>query len=132
MSGEPEKARASWLRAAGLGAGLDLKATHHKLAQSFARASDQPTADRHLARGHYFVGRDLLQFGHADKAVTYFAAAVKHDPALAQAWFYLGEARRLSGEKEPAAVAYRACLDLNPDHGRALAGLAFLDADKER
>ncbi len=127
-AGGPATARAHWLRAAELGAGVDLKATHHKLAQSFARSGERPASERHLARGHYFVGRDLLQIGHPDKAIDYFAAAVRHDPEFAQAWLYLGEARRLSGQREPARAAYRSCLRLNPDHGRALAGLALLDA----
>jgi pentatricopeptide repeat protein len=128
-AGDPAKARASWLRAVRLGAGLDLKATHQKLAVSFADAGDQPAADRHLALVHYFTGRELLQLGRPDQAVAPFAAAVDRDPALAQAWFYLGESRRLTGQTEPAAAAYRACLRLNPDHGRALDALAFLGVD---
>jgi tetratricopeptide (TPR) repeat protein len=127
-AGDPSKARASWLRAARLGAGLDLQATHQKLAVSFARAGDQPAADRHLALSHYFAGRELLQRGRPDQAAASFAAAVERDPALAQGWFYLGESRRLTGQTGPAAEAYRACLRLNPDHGRALVGLDALGA----
>lgn len=126
-SGQPAKARASWLRALQLEVGIDLKSTHHKLASSFATAGDKPAAEYHLARGHYFVGRDLLQFGYAPQSVDYFAAAVKHDPKFTQGWFYLGEARRVSGQVALAASAYRTCLQLNPDHGRALASMAAID-----
>lgn len=128
-AGDPAQAHACWLRAIELEAGLDLKATHHKLAASLAQSGDQVAAEKHLARGHYFVGRDLLQFGYADKAIAYFAAAVKHDPPLAQGWFYLGEARRLGGERRSAAAAYHACLRLDPNHGRAHASLALLEAN---
>ena len=123
------KARANWLRAAQLEAGADLKSTHRKLADSFAAAGDNPTALWHRAREHYYVGRDVLKFGYTDKSPTHFEAAVLHDSKMAQAWFYLGEARRLNNQKEPAATAYRTCLKLNPDHGRALANLAYLEED---
>lgn len=126
-AGQPEKARASWLRALRLEAGADLKAVHHNLARSFSTAGDATAAEHHLARGHYYVGRDILQLGHAPESVNYFAAAVEHDSRFAQGWFYLGEARRLAGEPDPAATAYRTCLKLNPDHGRALAGLSLIE-----
>jgi tetratricopeptide (TPR) repeat protein len=128
-AGEPAKARENWLQATQLGAGLDFKATHHKLAQSFAQAKEPAAADRHLARGHYFVGLDLLRLGHPDKSISYFTAAVKHDPKLTQGWFYLGEAQRLNGQNPQAAGAYRECLRLDPNHGRALAGLASLGVE---
>jgi predicted TPR repeat methyltransferase len=63
----------------------------------------------------------LLQIGHPDKSVNYFTASVKHDPQFVPGWFYLGESRRLSGQREQAITAYEACLKLNPNHGRALA-----------
>jgi|SRR5579883_37943 len=126
-AGQPAKARTSWLWAAQLEAGANLKDVHHNLARSFVTAGDKVAAERHLARGHYFVGRDLLRFGYAQQSINYFAAAGKHDPSMESAWFYLGEARRRAGLTEPAAIAYRSCLQLNPDHGRALAGLAAVD-----
>ncbi len=126
-AGQGGKARANWLRAVQLEAGLNLKSAHHKLAKSFAMAGDKTAAEWHLARGHYFVGRDLLQFGYPDKAVDYFVAAGRYDPNMAQAWFYLGEGRRRAGQKEQAATAYHACLKLSPNHGRALASLALIE-----
>jgi tetratricopeptide (TPR) repeat protein len=126
-AGQPDKARAGWLRATRLEAGANLKDAHHKLARSFAQAGDKIASERHLACGHYFVGRDLLQFGYVRQSVDYFAAAGRHDPNLTQGWFYLGEARRRSGQVKEAESAYRACLKLDPHHGRALAALAWLD-----
>ena len=129
-AGDAAKARAYWLRAVNLGAGLGAKATHAKLARSFARAGDRPAADRHLARGEYHAGREVLQFGQPDQAIPLFAAAVRHDPDLAQGWYYLGEAQRRGGQAGPAAESYRACLRLHPDHGRALDALAYLEGAK--
>lgn len=132
VAGKAEPARDGWLRAADLGTGVDLKATHHQLAQSFARAGDKHHAEQHLARGHYFVGRDLLKFGYIEKSIPYFAAAVRHDPSFAAGWFHLGEAYRLMDRNKEAEAAYRSCLRLEPDHGRADAALALLlDAPKK-
>lgn len=130
--GQPRMAQQDWLHATSLAAGLDLKATHHKLSRSFAATGDRAAADRHLARGHYFVGSDLLRFGYPDKSIAYFEAAVKHDPAFVQAWFYLGEARRRAGLRDPALSAYRSCLKLDADHGRALLGIALLQAEAQK
>lgn len=121
--GDAAQARANWERAARLEAGADLKDVHHKLATSYRDAGDQVAATRHLARGHYYVGRELLKFGYADKAVGYFEGAVREDTALVAGWYYLGEAQRLAGQADEATRAYRKCLDLNPHHGRALAAL---------
>lgn len=126
-AGQPTKAREHWLKAVQLQAGVDLKATHHKLADSLTKAGDEAGAKRHRALGHYYVGRDLVHFGYAPKAIDYFAAAVKNDPSLTQAWFYLGESNRLSGQKKEAIEAYHACLERNPHHGRALASLGALE-----
>lgn len=128
VADQPAKARADWLRATRLEAGADLKEVYQKLSRSVAEAGDKPLAEWYLARSHYYVGRDILQAGHPQKAADQFATAVKHDPGLAQAWFYLGEARRRDGQTGPAADAYRSCLRLNPDHGRALAALAAVEA----
>lgn len=130
-AGQPEKARANWLRAAEIGAGVDPVATHRKLAKSFESAGDKAATDRHVAIGLYFVGRDLLKTGHPDEAISFFAAAVENNPKFEHAWFYLGETQRLSGQTEAAKKAYQSCLSLNPNHGRALASLAFMDHAKK-
>lgn len=125
---QSDNARDYWLKAAQLQAGVDLKAIHHKLADSFTTSGDEDAARRHRALGHYFVGRELLHFGYADKSINYFAGAVELDPTLDQAWFYLGESKRLSGQADEAREAYRKCLERNPHHGRALANLASLES----
>jgi len=48
------------------------------------------------------------------------------DDGHAHTWFYLGETRRLLGDTAGAELAYRRCLQVNPDHGRALQGLERL------
>ncbi len=120
------KARASWLRALDLGSGLDLTATHLKLAQSFRLAGNQEQSERHFGFANFHAGRELLPFGPADRVVELFRAAVKQNPDFPEGWFYLGEACRRAGMEQEAAAAYRQCLQRQPYHGRARAGLAFL------
>ena len=126
-AGQWPQAREAWRKAAQLQTQVDLKATHHKLADSFQAAGEEAVAKHHRARGHFHVGRELLQFGHVPQAVDYFAEAAELDPSFTQAWFYLGETRRLSGKVAEARTAYKACLKLNPHHGRALANLGMLE-----
>ena len=38
-------------------------------------------------------------------------------------WFYLAETRRFRGDVGGAEAAYRRCLQINPDDGRAIRGL---------
>jgi hypothetical protein len=90
----------------------------------------RPAADRHLARGEYHAGRELLQVGQPGPAVGLFAAAVKHHRGLAVSWSYLGEAHRPGGQTGPALEAYRSCLRRDPDHGRDLDALALLEGAK--
>jgi Tfp pilus assembly protein PilF len=46
--------------------------------------------------------------------------SVKIDDEYPHAWFYLGEIGRYMGDSQAARDAYDRCLELNPDHGRAL------------
>lgn len=123
-SGQSAQAREYWMKAAQLQAGVDLKAIHHKLADSLTKQGEAEAAERHRALGHYYVGRELLQYGHAPQAINYFQGAVDLDPTLVQGWFYLGESHRMTGHSEESQAAYRKCLELNPFHGRALASMS--------
>jgi cytochrome c-type biogenesis protein CcmH/NrfG len=55
--------------------------------------------------------------------------AVRRDPRLARGWYYLGEARRISGDDAAALIAYRKAVELEPAYGRALDALARLSDD---
>jgi tetratricopeptide (TPR) repeat protein len=100
---------------------------YHKLAAYYQKKGDPAAARRHTARAAYTAGYEAFWDGKLGAARTAFEKAVELDPALAGGWFYLGEARRLTGQPDPARQAYRRCLEIDPDHGRALANLALLD-----
>ncbi|MBC8001709.1 MAG: tetratricopeptide repeat protein [Opitutaceae bacterium] len=59
-------------------------------------------------------------------AATRFEEASSVLPDHAHTWFYLGEIRRLQGDKPAAEAAYRRCLAVNPDHGRALQAIGLV------
>ncbi len=126
-AGQRTEARRDWLHAVQLQLGVDLPAVHSRLAAACAQAGDEAGAKRHRALGDYHAGLSVLHRGTAPQAVSAFEAAVKSDPGFTQAWFYLGEARRLSRQPTEAEAAYRMCLEQNPDHGRALAALSLLE-----
>jgi tetratricopeptide (TPR) repeat protein len=89
---------------------------------------DLQLKQRYEAREQYLLGKQawltngLTTAGlttardHFEKAV----ALLDDDPYI---WFYLAETRRYLGDAAGAEAAYRRCLQINPDFGRALRGL---------
>jgi tetratricopeptide (TPR) repeat protein len=128
--GRPADARAAWLRSVALGSHVETRDTHYRLAEAFEKAGDLEQHRRHLARAGLGIGIDRLRAGAIDQARDLFAEAVEADPKLATAWFYLGEANRLAGRRADSLRAYRQCLAVDPDHGRALAALEQLAVRK--
>lgn len=125
-AGEATKACEYWRKATQLETAVDLKAIHHKLADSLSKQGHDQAASKHRGLGHFYVGRELLQFGYAAQAIDYFQGAVELAPTFSEAWFYLGEAKRLSGQGEEARAAYQTCLEHNPFYGRALTSISLL------
>lgn len=125
-AGDATRARESWHQALQLQAGVDLQAVHVQLSDSYEMIGETVATRRHRAQGDYHSGLALLQKGDAMNATKAFADAVERDPVLTQAWFYLGESRRLTHQLAEARAAYQQCLSQNPNHGRALAALESL------
>lgn len=55
-----------------------------------------------------------------DKARGYFAAAVTKQPAMHQAWNYVGYTSRKLGDAQTALAAYDEALKLKPDYAEAI------------
>jgi tetratricopeptide (TPR) repeat protein len=117
--GEKDKARATWLRATQLSFGPPLRDVHGKLAASLAAAGQEQLATRHFALAAQAAGIGDLRAGNAASAEAALREAVRLDPQLAHAWYYLGEAARERGDAEAARAAYERCLAIQPHHGRA-------------
>ena len=92
---------------------------HEQLAEVSARSNQPDLAQQHLGRARYLEAIDLLRWGRAADASQTLDQSVKADDGNASAWFYLGEIHRLYENNELALTAYRNCLTIDPDHGRA-------------
>lgn len=125
-AGDANKALAVWDRAASLGTGPELKNLRHKLALAHEKAGRQDAANSYHALAAMSAGIEAFEAARVDRALTAFTEATRLNPRLAHAWFYLGECHRLSGRPDEARAAYEKCLQLDPDHGRALRGQQLL------
>jgi tetratricopeptide (TPR) repeat protein len=129
--GRPDVAAQVWTRAAGLGVGGAVRHLHYKLATYHEEKGATKEARRHYALAQHGRGHEAFWAGQFAVAQGALEKAIEYDPAMASSWFYLGEIHRLLRQTEPARKAYQRCLEINPEHGRAHAGLALLDARRE-
>lgn len=81
----------------------------------------------HLARGEDAVQREAW-----DEAVTELEQALSKDPALAEAYFYLGLARNNLNQPQAAAQAYESAVELEPNLSSAHWNLALTYIELER
>jgi tetratricopeptide (TPR) repeat protein len=125
--GHENEAREAWNRALRMAPTPQL---HIKLASLAQRLNDQPLYRKHIALAGQAAGIALFRANRIAEAVATLkkAATLPGAAELPRLWFYLGEIERLENEPQRAREAYRRCLALDPDHGRALDALAKLDA----
>jgi tetratricopeptide (TPR) repeat protein len=88
----------------------------------YRRMLAQDPADR-LALAS--LGFQLAQLGRKREALAAFERLAEIDPANAEAQFNRGFLLQEAGDHEAALTALRAALAANPDHDRALYGLAL-------
>jgi tetratricopeptide (TPR) repeat protein len=91
-----------------------------KLAELSRAAGDTGQMRKYLSLEQYQTGKEAWLNNNLQIALEHFEKAVALDDGPAHTWFYLGESRRLLGDAAGAESAYRHCLQINPDHGRAL------------
>jgi tetratricopeptide (TPR) repeat protein len=117
------RARRAWEQA------IELEPTpnlYAKLAEMCRMAGDARQMRKYLSLGQYQTGKEAWLNNDMQIALEHFVNAVALYDGHAHTWFYLAETRRLLGDAAGAEVAYRRCLQANPDHGRALRGLERL------
>ncbi|PJK29691.1 tetratricopeptide repeat protein [Minwuia thermotolerans] len=66
--------------------------------------------------GFYERGVAAVEAQDWSNAIVYMGKAINADPDNADAYNYLGYARRKSGDYQGALDAYKVALDLNPEH----------------
>jgi tetratricopeptide (TPR) repeat protein len=126
-AGQPDRAVAAWSRATTLGIGAEVKDSYYRLATAYEPAKKPDAARAMTARAFFSVGHEFVTTGRAAEALLPLEEATNADPQLAAAWFYRGEAHRLTGRADAARAAYQKCLELAPNQGRARRALKLLD-----
>jgi len=93
----------------------------------YGRLGDRAQANRYAARLRYAMGMQLFRQTKLVEARAALRESVRIDDEYPHAWFYLGEIGRYMSDLPAARDAYDRCLELNPDHGRALDARGRLD-----
>lgn len=96
---------------------------HAKMADLLDAIGHHDVARDHRARAQMLRGAAHFRANQFQEAVELLKAAVGLNAALADAWYYLGEAERALGHYTLAHSAFRRCIALAPHHGRAWARL---------
>lgn len=95
-----------------------------KLAEMDRQAGNQASVRRWQGLAEFQAGKDSWQRNDLAPALQHLQKSIELIDSHAPTWFYLGETRRALGDAEAAGAAYRRCLEINPDHGRAIERLA--------
>ena len=99
---------------------------HEKLKMAYEARGEKQKALRQ--QGFMELEKALLMWNRNEvrNSLVEFEEAMELVPDSVIGWYYLAETRRLLGDGSGARKAYQACLELDPQHGRAQRGLARL------
>tara|TARA_R110002095_G_scaffold194767_5_gene173186 strand:- start:3374 stop:4771 length:1398 start_codon:yes stop_codon:yes gene_type:complete len=129
LMGETEQAVPLLLRAAQMSPTIEV---HQTLANYYDQRQETEKRDTHQAKSQLLNAMHAFrnnQLAFADKAIQ---QSVKRNPLDPQAWFYYAKIKHLQGELNAARKAYERCVELNPNHGRALRELSDLTVPKKQ
>ena len=115
-AGNGNKAREIWEATAAIQSGIAL---HERLGRLYDRQNRIDEQMRQSTLRLHAIGIADLRNSKIQLATEAFQQALQVDDSLFRSWFYLGECYRLSGKSSLAKDAYRRCLELAPNHGRA-------------
>ncbi|QDS86446.1 tetratricopeptide repeat protein [Rosistilla ulvae] len=121
LNGDIDRAVTLWIRASEMSPNIPL---HQILADAYQQKNDDARRDYHFGQAGLLEAKQAFWNNQWEPAKQAAQRAIDADPSLDQAWFYLAEIERELGNPQSALEAYQKCLDLNPDHGRALAAAA--------
>lgn len=88
--------------------------------------NDAGAARLHQGRAQFELGKMSWLDNNVPAARQQFLRATALAPELVHAWYYLGETSALLGYSTAARQSLERCLQLQPNHGRALDSLARL------
>lgn len=116
-----------WRRAAATMPIRQAASIHRELGE-LLRGERLPGAQQQEALGIFCRGYDDFWQGNLREARQRFEEAAAKYGNEARIWYYLGETHRRLRRRADAEDAFRQCLRIAPEHGRALAALARLAA----
>ncbi|MBD3675734.1 MAG: tetratricopeptide repeat protein [Planctomycetaceae bacterium] len=126
--GDPERARALWLEAVGL---VPTSERHEKLAQSFEESGQSEVAHLHEGLALFYRGTNAYRENRLEAAQSLLSKSTQYYPDYTETWYYLGLVKAEQGSLEDARDAWKRCLTLNPEHGRAWEMLEHLKEQDE-
>ena len=119
-AGQSDKAREAWEAANR----LQSKATsHEQLAAAWNALGDDARSRRETALAQQTLGIEAFRQNQLTVALKALETSTQLAPAEARSWFYLGETRLALGQAAVASEAFRECVRLAPEHGRAASRL---------
>lgn len=121
---DAQKSRELWQRAVHL---VPTSELHFKLAQSFEESNDAESSRVHEGFAHFFKGTDYYRHNRLESAETSLAEAARLIPDYADIWYFLGEVQLAQGSKNDSRKSFENSLAINPEHGRALDALEYLE-----
>jgi len=89
-------------------------------------AAAESLAVSDAANRFFQAGLRLAASGEIEPAIGQFEAAIRMEPAFADAWFNLGYVHEKRGELEPAERCMREAVRAKPKHDRAWYGMALV------
>ncbi|MSR57175.1 MAG: tetratricopeptide repeat protein [Planctomycetaceae bacterium] len=105
---------------------------HFKMAELAKRLGDDAAYDRHLCRAGLLVSVGLLRSNRLEEARRSLRGVLTLDPNMSDAWYFVGETESRLGQIAQARAAYRRCLTVDPDHGRAQIALDRLTVNQSQ
>lgn len=79
-----------------------------------------------LALPHYYLADVWLRMGKLEEAIECLHESMVRDPNFADSWYLLGQYWERRSDSAAAIAAYQRCLQIEPEHWRALARLEAL------
>ncbi len=131
QQGDPQQAKEAWLEAATMqatGVLMPNITVHEKLSEAFRIEGNTDLAKLHKGLQFYEEGKLAWRENQIRPALGFFEKAAKLLDDHAHTWFYLAQARRVHDDLDGARQAYQRCLEIDPNHGRALSRLDHLES----
>jgi len=105
---------------------MHMESVHNKLSKGYLDRGETTLADKHSALASLTRGIAAFREDRVSEARSQLEHALRIDPDLPNAWYYLAECHRVRGEFDEAVDALKRCLKVHGNHGRAHSRLSRL------